>query len=64
MRVSQIEVVRAQVGLWTDQSFGLKVINKTIELGWGEVWVDRAVECSDFAYLAEWFHQVLIRTVH
>ncbi len=59
-----MKVVLTQVGLWTDQSFGLKVINQTIKLGWGEVRVDRAVECTDFAHLAEGFHQVFIGAEH
>ncbi len=59
-----MKVVLTQVGLWTDQSFGLKIVNETIELRRGEVRVDWAVECTDFAHLAEGFHQVLIGAEH
>lgn len=47
-----------------DQSFGLKVVNQTSELGGGEVRVDRAVEGADLAHLAEGLHQVIIGAVH
>lgn len=44
----------------TDQSLGLEVVEEFGQLGRGQVRVDRTVESTQFAYLSEGLHQIVV----